>query len=402
VTARGSRRSRVTGSLLALGLGLLLAAASVAALEGACYLLNRARPGSLAQKGSAGPEKEHALLSRGAFEFPSRATERMVHDPVWVRIDPSEVVPVDHQRFMDRSSAVLATKPNFRGPSVLRARDGSTVYSTFVTTDEHGLRATPDRFAGRAKPRHLATIGCSFTWGVGVNDDETLASRLAERLADSHLYNFGLPGAGPNDLLAREQQLGVFSSIREPRGSAIYLLIGDHVQRAIGAMSVVGRWGMGDAYEEETSQGEFRLRGSWVRSMPIRTWLFGVLADRETTRFFQLDWPRADGAAVARTVRMIGALRRSYRAKTSAGNEMIVVVYQIDPNLHAALRDALDAEALPYLDYSPIDWSRITGQPSYIALDGHPAPPTYRALADAVIEDLHLDGGSGSAVTSQN
>jgi len=400
VTARSSRRSRVASSLLALGLGLLLAAASVAALEGACYLLNRAGLGRSPANALAGAAAPAPLLP-GAHEVPSGAAAKMVHPPVDVRVDRSAVVAEGNEPFMDRTQRVLAAKRGVQLASVLRARDGSTVYATLVTTDEHGLRSTPDPFAGEPGRSHLATLGCSFTWGVGVDDDETFASQLAARLPDRHVYNFGIPGAGPNDLLAREEELGLFSAIQEPRGSALYLWIGEHVQRANGSMSVVGRWATGSADVEEVAPGEFRFRGSWKSARPIRTWLYRFLVDREITRFFQLDWPPPDRAAAARAARMIAALRREYRARTLPENDFFVVIFSAG-GLRAELRDALDAEGLPYLDYSQIEWSRVTGEAPSIALDGHPAPPTYRALADAVIEDLHLEGRSGSAVTSRN
>ena len=400
MTAKGSRRSRFASALLALGLGLLLAAASLVALEGTCYLLNRSGLGRSPANAPARASSAPAFLPSGS-EIPSGAAAKMVHPPIAVRVDQSAVVAEGHQPFMDRSQRVLAAKSGVRLPSVLHARDGSTVYATLVTTDEHGLRSTRDPFAGQPGRSHLVTLGCSFAWGVGVDDEETFASRLAARLPGRHVYNFGIPGAGPNDLLAREELFDLFSTLAEPRGSALYLLIGEHVQRANGSMSVVGRWATGSADEEEVAPGEFRFRGSWQSAMPVRTWLYHFLVNREITRFFQLDWPPPDRAAATRTARMLGALRRTYRAKTLPENQLTVVIFSTG-NLRAELRGALDAEGLPYLDYSQIDWSRITGEPASIALDGHPAPPTYRALADAVIEDLQLDGGSGSLSASRD
>ena len=87
---------------------------------------------------------------------------------------------------------------------------------------------------------------------------------------------------------------------------------------------------------------------------------------------------------------MIAALRRDYRAKTAPENELTVVIFSSQGLLDADLRNALDAEGLPYVDYSRIDWSRVTGEPASIALDGHPTAAAHRALAESVVEDLRL------------
>jgi hypothetical protein len=97
-----------------------------------------------------------------------------------------------------------------------------------------------------------------------------------------------------------------------------------------------------------------------------------------------------DREAHARALRMIDALRRAYRDRTRPDNEFVVVLFSDHGADGAWLREALEELRLPYLDYSRIEWSRVTGEPAVIELDGHPTPATYHALAASLVEDLAL------------
>ena len=357
-----------------------------AGVEGVSYFLNRA---GLRMPVRMPPETADDSLPH-EFALASSQEGRMVHEAIAPRFDPASAGYPRSDEVFRGHPRVLTAGPNFHGTSEVFRPDGVPIYSVQVSTDALGRRVTVDPDPGRARAVHLTTLGCSFTWGQGVNDGETLASQLAGQLQDRRVYNLGISGAGPNDLLAREEQLGLFGELAEQRGDAVYLFIGDHVRRANGAMSVVGQWAAGSAYMEEVSPGRFQFAGPWREAFPFRTRFFHRLANRQATRFFRFDWPPVDRAAVERTARMLSDLRRVYRVRTDTRNGFTVVIFETSGVDRAMLRAALDQSRIPYLDYSSIDWSRVTGEAATYALDGHPRAPTYAALAQALVEDLRL------------
>lgn len=117
-------------------------------------------------------------------------------------------------------------------------RDGRTVYDVRYTVDENGLRVTPP-----AGPDPVATVvcfGCSFMFGHGVEDAESLPYRVAARAGGrARVYNFAFHGYGPHQMLALLES-GRLARIVEPGGKVVgvYLAIADHVPRAAG----VGWW----------------------------------------------------------------------------------------------------------------------------------------------------------------
>ena len=79
---------------------------------------------------------------------------------------------------------------------------GETLYAVVYSVDKRGLRVEPPLAPGHGD-RCVLFFGCSYTFGEGVNDAETLPYRTGV-LAEGRLrmINFGLHGYGPHQMLA--------------------------------------------------------------------------------------------------------------------------------------------------------------------------------------------------------
>jgi hypothetical protein len=98
------------------------------------------------------------------------------------------------------------------------------------TIDENGLRISPPTKADTNQA--ILFFGCSFTFGEGVNDNETMPY-VVGTLTDGEysIYNFGASGYGAQQMLAAIDHGLVNSSIKEIPKYAIYFAIPDHVRR---------------------------------------------------------------------------------------------------------------------------------------------------------------------------
>lgn len=104
--------------------------------------------------------------------------------------------------------------------------------------------------AGHSKtPRSeiaIVYIGCSFTWGEGVQDNETFISNMEKKLPNLDHINLGLPSVGLNDIYA---QIGLdnyhiehlrndfdpktrYLQLPYKKIILVYLFIADHLYRA--------------------------------------------------------------------------------------------------------------------------------------------------------------------------
>lgn len=78
---------------------------------------------------------------------------------------------------------------------------------TTVAVSEQGLRESREYATDVPRGVHrVATLGCSFTFGYGVEEPETWPSRLEAELADTEVLNLGVLGYGQDQslLLVRE------------------------------------------------------------------------------------------------------------------------------------------------------------------------------------------------------
>lgn len=79
------------------------------------------------------------------------------------------------------------------------AADGTVIYDVTYTVGPDQLRVTPDNPAG---PYRVNFFGCSFTYGEGLRDDETLPYYFSQAIRTAHVMNFGYHGRGANNALA--------------------------------------------------------------------------------------------------------------------------------------------------------------------------------------------------------
>lgn len=110
----------------------------------------------------------------------------------------------------------------------LRTSDRGTVFDAVYTIGDDGLRVTPGDPAG---PR-IVFFGCSYTFGEGVADDETLPARVSAALgASARVENRAAGGWGPHQML---RALETGRAPIAPGTRVFYQALGDHVRRAAG------------------------------------------------------------------------------------------------------------------------------------------------------------------------
>jgi len=108
------------------------------------------------------------------------------------------------------------------------------IFEISWTIDADGLRVSPP-YRGDANARSILFFGCSYTFGDGVNDEETMPYLVGLKTnAKYRVYNFGWPGYGPHQMLAAIEH-GMVSDIVECEPAyVIFTAIVDHTFRCAG------------------------------------------------------------------------------------------------------------------------------------------------------------------------
>ena len=109
-------------------------------------------------------------------------------------------------------------------------------FDVVYTIDENGLRKSPTCIDN--SQNSILFFGGSFTFGIGMNDEDTMPYRVGLKTKGEYLiYNFGFNGYGPHQMLSAIENDLVKSVVTIPPKYIIYQVIRHHIDRILG-MSV--------------------------------------------------------------------------------------------------------------------------------------------------------------------
>jgi len=161
--------------------------------------------------------------------------------------------------------------------------------STYTTTIT-GKRLTPE--VHKRTERDILFYGCSFTYGEGVNDNQTVPYYTQELLENTRAHNLGLSGYGPNEaldaVLNMDQLFSDDPALENPIG--IYIYFNDHISRATFNLSHM-------YWTDILSLRTFRLKKNgdidkalfYKEMHPIKYFLYALLQTSRLSRILYLE-----------------------------------------------------------------------------------------------------------------
>lgn len=241
-------------------------------------------------------------------------------------------------------------------------------------------------------------FGCSFTFGLGVNDEESMPSVFARAMEGMEVRNFAESGTGPASTLValRDGTPGLNAfPLRGSRNYAFYGLLGSHVLRvrssrwaSCGWVGRLPRFGYDAA-------GKLQQEGVLYGNCPLpRAPLEWLLNHSQLFQYFNIyGFQTPTETDLKLTAEVILAARDAFRARF--GSENFFVVAYPSPDLPAwtdGIMGRLRAGGITVFDYSRlVDFE----QPQFhIPRDNHPSALTHRLVGEALARDFkaYLNG----------
>lgn len=287
-----------------------------------------------------------------------------------------------------RSASVTETKT---------LKNGKPVFRATYTIDALGRRVTPVEATSDRK-RFMLFFGCSFVFGEGLNDDQTLPYFIAHDAPCYAPYNYAFIGYGPQQTAALLQEGRIKSQIYERKGLALYGYMGEpltgHIDRAIGALAVFD-WTRRFPFYSVDDAGELRRNGNFVTGRPFRSCAFKVLTRSAMVRLLGLNYPlRIDDDHVRLTATIIAESDKTFRKEFPEAEDFVVVMFPgAEPRSCQKLKEMLEAKRVRVLDYSQA--GEFNAEDFRIESDGHPSEKWNRRLAEMIVNDLHLGTEKG-------
>lgn len=251
----------------------------------------------------------------------------------------------------------------------LNPRYGRVLFDVHYHFDGYGRRIVPGQRISPQKP-NLLLIGCSLTFGKGVQDEQSMPYFLQGMLPGYNVYNLGITAAGLNDLLDDARSGRRLADLHGRGGAVVYSFIYDHIERTFCSVECYRRgWTADKSNYDFDQQGRLINYGSWNHSRPGRAWIFGILARSEFLKFVGYDNPRLwNHAELEKYVRLLAELRNYYAER---GYDFYI--YPVDGryDLKPEMAELLARYGIPQISYQMQKLPAALAEKRRIVGDGH-------------------------------
>lgn len=265
--------------------------------------------------------------------------------------------------------------------------DGKFLTTKTISTDSYGRRFPYLDEAYPSKKKSVIVFGCSFTFGRGLSNNETLVYHLADLDNDKIYYNYAMNTGGPHDMLAWLESNELRSQIFSPPSLGIFVFIQDHYFRAIGA---VGRRQNAPYYSLENAS--LVRKGTFETARPINSRFWSFVVETKVFQAMQMLTSSSKSSEVKLPGHQLdlfcSILKKSRELflHQFPGSKFVIVSYDrnwYNESIKTAFSKCILENNLDYIEYTgkqdPKDFD-----PN----DGHPTSQQNRKLAEFILNHI--------------
>ncbi len=278
-----------------------------------------------------------------------------------------------HQ-FVPSESTGYMHRPESTVRNTMRTID-AVVFDSTYNFDKFGNRVNP--IAKSQKYKFISLFGCSFTYGYGVNDNETLHYYLSQENQEYYAYNQAIGGSGTHMMLADLREKSVLNEVPEDEGFYIYVFIDFHIQRANGFMQERAWMNTTPVFEKENQK--LISKGSFEKVQPIKTWFYRFLNETlNISKHLGMNFPKLGKTHINYTCDLIEESQKEFLSQKPKGK---FVVYQHPLSEKVPqLKECLEKRTIEYWN------SKIQkNEKSQIPFDGHPTAALNKKIAAEIL-----------------
>lgn len=303
----------------------------------------------------------------------------------WTSDAPPEDIP--DSKVITRNPFIIF-KPNISVEAERKTSNGLQLYKAKYSFDAMSRRLIEKRDDFLNK--NLIFLGCSFTLGTGLDDDETYPFYMSNYRPNTNVFNLGIYGAGANDVLDDLRSFKRFEDISKKGGLVVYTAIYDHIQRSICNLNCYNRtyrdWVLKKSnYQYDRESRTLVNRGNFEESRPLTSMIFNVLS--KIGLIDTLNFPTAiTDEQIELYVMMIEDMKKISKEKLNS--DFYFVFYPGYYEEWERIKPVLKKYNIKYLDLSKIDFKTATNHRHSIILDGHPTKLSNYLFASLIHHQL--------------
>ena len=262
--------------------------------------------------------------------------------------------------------------------------DNKVVFDVRYATDEFGRRKTTSP-ANETADRFVAFFGCSQVFGFGLEERQTLPDQFAQYFPNTAVYNYGVPGYGPHNMLAKLQTGDLRREIKQRRGVLIFEFIDSHIERAVGAPNCFQNWSH-PYYRLGKNLRPVRFK-NFLIGRPLTTMTFRVLVESGLLTPFgaELDFiPRKKHYQLVQA--LFEESMRKFAAQFEVDGFYVLIYPDFNSRVTRKMTSQLERSPVPVLNY--LDLFDGESDRLQIPHDGHPNGLANKLIARRLAREL--------------
>ncbi len=246
---------------------------------------------------------------------------------------------------------------------------GRTIFDVLNGMDEFDRRFTPPSPSKDASTRFVLFFGCSFVFGYGLADEDTLPAQFEKIAPNCQAYNYAKCGDCPSDMLYSLNTHDFSTEVSGRDGVLVYVFIPDHSRRVADARRLKDRQ---LPFYFLTAAGTVALAANAVeRVRPANCTMWGNCREL--------------------TAQLIIESARTFRSRFGSPS-FVTVFYPGSGRDAGMIIPALEKAGIRCLDYSHLfsafsNWATIDS-----LTDPHPSAQAIRVVAARLAADLRQMG----------
>ena len=269
----------------------------------------------------------------------------------------------------------------------------NNVYEATYGFDKWGFRQSKN--TTEKKSATTLFLGCSYTFGEGLNDHETFASQYAQLNKNREVINYGTPGYGPNDILYEIQTNSPRALAKLPNvKTVIYTALADHIERTTCSFRYCLQYI--DFSPGRVNSPMYRInkdnhivyKGSFIDHFPwSESWLKHLSKSALLRASNLLSWPITPNDILL-TVLVLKEIKKELIQRWKI-EQFIVAFYPEEWSAEVAYNfsKVLEQEGIVVLDFSQIN-AKSENYDLDFNLDRHPSPASAYLYSWLLTESL--------------
>lgn len=238
--------------------------------------------------------------------------------------------------------------------------------------DSFGRRKTYCPYTHQSKS--VLFFGCSFTYGDGVNNEETLPSQYTILDSSVNVYNYAIDGWGPQQTYLQISKRNLSIETYSDTALGIYVWIDDHIKRAGLYKSHYQGWTQ--FFPCFTLDNNIlKYKGSFEKAYPMKGFLFELL--NNSLFFKDIEIPSHE---TKQDYALVTALLKASRDRFSQQFKQGKFVVFIYPGSSGTIIPYLKAEKIDYV----VGNSNLLNNTDFIPKHGHPNKNANRKMAKEI------------------